>query len=315
MKRHWVALTFAVPLLAQPPTVFREDVNLVRVPCTVRDSNGAAAHDLRSDEFVVLDDGVPQQVKYIWQESDLPLTVGLIADCSCSQSSFLSQQRQTLMQFVSRILSPQDRAFLVSVAEQQKLVTDLTSSVESLRAGTEGLGIEEAAVLGEPCSGENPTVWSRHSPPCGGKTLWNGVFFAAKLKLRPQAGRKAMLLLTDGWDTGSDRGVTDAIEACQGADTVVFSIRYNPYKFSLPALTRGQHDLQRIARETGGLAFEGESDKLPAIFDRIEADLRSQYVLGYTPSAAQNPGSYHKIKVKVTRPGLAVRARQGYYAQ
>ena len=103
MKRHWVALAFAVPLLAQPPTVFHEDVNLVRVPCTVRDSNGAAAHDLRRDEFVVLDDGVPQQVKYIWQESDLPLTVGLIADCSCSQSSFLSRLVQVCQSKSNRL--------------------------------------------------------------------------------------------------------------------------------------------------------------------------------------------------------------------
>jgi VWFA-related protein len=340
MKRGCVALAFAVALLAQQPPHLRADVNLVRVPCAVRDANGAPAQGLRGEDFVVLDDGVPQPVKYVWQELDLPLTVGLISDCPCLVASLFDPPRQSLMQFVTRVVSPEDRAFLVSVGRQQRLVADFTNSAESLRAGLRGLDQQTAAVLGEACSGTHLTKWSQSAPPCGGETLWNGVFFAARLKMGPQSGRKAMLLFTDGRDTGSDHGLSDAIEACQGAGTVVYSIRYGPLKHGPraatifanivspptifldkdpnPEFTKARRELERIARETGGLAFDGEyyskPDRLTAIFDRIESDLRSQYVLAYRVPSAHAPGSYHRISVKVRRPGLTVRARPGYYA-
>ena len=338
--KHCAALALAAALPAQPPPDLRADVNLVRVPCAVREANGAPAQGLRGDQFVVLDDGVPQPVEYVWQELDLPLTVGLISDCSCLIAALMDSQRKPLMQFIARVISPQDRAFLVSVAKQQRLAVDLTNSVDSLRAAVEGLGQREGAVLGEACSGAHPTRRSSASPPCGGQTLWNGVFFAARLKMRPQSGRKALLLFTDGRDTGSDHGLTDAIEACQAAGTAVYSIRYGPIRHghraatvladivSPPAIflvkdpyaefTRAARDLERISRETGGLEFDAEyytrPDKLTAIFDRIESDLRSQYVLAYRLPATHAPGTYHRIAVKVARPGVTVRARVGYYA-
>jgi Ca-activated chloride channel family protein len=318
VKWHWTVLVFAVPVLAQLQPSFRVDVNLVRVPCVVADASGAPVPGLRREDFVVLEDGAPREVKYLWQEADLPLTVGLVADVSGSEYRFIEQHRQTVLQFLSQILSSNDHAFLVSVEKQQRLVTDLTNSIEKLQAGVEVLGRREAGILGDPCAGRRRRfLFTTMVFPCGGTALWNGVFFAAKLKLRPQPGRKAMLLLTDGWDTGSEHGLVDAIEACQGADTMVYSIRYaDPAWGSVAArqLARGKRDLERITRETGGLCFEGESEKVPGIFNSIETALRSEYILGYTPTAARHRQDYHRITVMVARPGLTVRARDGYYA-
>jgi VWFA-related protein len=165
--------------------------------------------------------------------------------------------------------------------------------------------------------------------------LWNGVFFAARLKLQAQSGRKAMLLLTDGWDTGSDHRLTEAIQACQAADATIYSIRYvdpalllpNTIQKLKPSTERGikrrmerifavaKRDLQRISHETGGKTFEGESANLPAVFNEIETAIRSEYVLGFIDPAAGQRNSYHKIKVRVKRPGLVVRARDGYSSQ
>jgi VWFA-related protein len=80
-------------------------------------------------------------------------------------------------------------------------------------------------------------------------------------------------------------------------------------------VARGKSDLDRLSRETGGIAFDGRTDELPSIFDRIETDLRSVYVLGYTPSRAPGKRGERKIQVRVTRPGLTVRAQEHYYAQ
>jgi Ca-activated chloride channel family protein len=140
MKRHLVVLACTIPLLAQPPPDFRVDVNLVRVPCVVMQANGAPVQGLRRDEFIVEEDGVPQEVKYLWQELDLPLTVVLVADAGCSQFRFWRQQGQITMQFLERVLSGRDRAALVSATNQARLVTDLTDSLEALRAGTARLG-------------------------------------------------------------------------------------------------------------------------------------------------------------------------------
>ena len=322
MKRLLVVVVFAVPLLAQPPPDFRVDVNLVRVPCIVMQANGAPVQGLRRDEFVVLEDGVPQEVKYLWQELDLPLTVVLLAE-TCSQHEFMKQYTRIMLQFLERLLSRNDHAAIVSVAGQAWLVTDLTDSLENLRSGAENIG-RAGPVLGYPCSGLHPTFWSAPGFPCGVAPLWNAVFFSARPGLRPQTGRKAMLLLSDGLDTGSGHGLNDAIAACQNANAMVYSIRFlSPILArtgSMPEayahwVDRGKPDLDRIARETGGVAFEGKSDKLPEVFDRIEADLRNQYVLGYTPSTARGRRSYRKITVKVTRPGLTVRAQERDYAQ
>ena len=120
----------------------------------------------------------------------------------------------------------------------------------------------------------------------------------------------------------------DAIEACQGADTVVYTIR-DPRPVLAPGtkamlmfqdpISRGERtekrELERIARETGGLALEAKPAEMPGVFDRIEADLRSQYILGYIPSTTHAPGSHHTITVRIKRPALKVRARDGYYAR
>lgn len=135
-----------------------------------------------------------------------------------------------------------------------------------------------------------------------------------------------MLILTDGWDTGSDHGLADAIEACQSADTVVYTIRYRiaPPPFVASPIVfirlrnrsaRAKRDLEAISLHTGGLAFNSQKDEFLDILARIETDLRSQYILAYKPSAARKPEGYRKIEVTVPRPGLTVRARKGYYAE
>lgn len=335
MRLYWAVLVFTVPLLGQSVSNFRVQVDLVRVPCVVTQGNGAPVQGLRRDDFVVREDGVPQEVRYLWQESDLPLTVVIVGDITCSrkvfhkQHAFHKRYSQVVVQFLEHVLSPNDRAAIVSVFDQARIVTDLTDSIERLRQGAENIyrsgdGLLDDPILGHRCSGLNPTFWSLPTLPCGTAALWNAVFFSAKLGLQPQTGRKAMLLLTDGLDTGSDYNLKDAIASCQSADVMVYSIRYLSrywaHTYGRPAqlvqrADQGKPDLDRIARESGGLAFEGRSADLSSVFDRIEADLRTQYVLGYTPSAAYRAGGCHKITVDVTRAGLMVRAQERHCAQ
>ncbi len=303
-------------------------MRLVRIPVVATDAGGKIVHDLRLDEFAVTEDGLPQEIKYLWRDIDLPLSVGLIADDSNSQTGFIRKHRDAMATFLRRVVSPGDRAFIVSVASQQVLVTDLTESADELANGIASLKSGNAAgeILGDPCgSGKRHTGPLRRRFPCGGTALWNGLYYSARLKLKPLAGRKALLVLTDGWDTGSDHTLEDTIEACQGADAVVYAFRtsQSPYLASAlnPAaapilipllkskLNKGKRELDRLTLETGGATFTGSPE---SAFTQIEDELRGQYVLAYSPTSAAKPGTTHKLKVTVNRPGLRVRARATY---
>ena len=134
-----------------------------------------------------------------------------------------------------------------------------------------------------------------------------------RLKLNPEVGRKAIVLLTDGEDTGSDHSLSHAIEAAQGADAVVFPIQE---RAGAASRNRGKskRDLNKLASETGGVLFDGNKKSPDYIFTEIEKELRSQYVLAFTPAVESRDGKFHKLEVRVTKPKMKTRARSGYYA-
>jgi len=366
MKGYWLGLAVICPVFAQPPASFSVDVKLVRVPCSVTRPNGTPVQNLRKEDFIVLEDGKAQEVKYLWQELDLPITLVVVADVSCGSMGIFrshpNQLAEEITQLFDRVLSSSDRAAIVAVTDQARLLTDLTGSIEKLRCGaanlrvvtddkdrlgSEASGVRNAGgpILGVPCIGTNPTRWSGNPWPCGFAALWNGVYFSARLGLRPQKGPKAIVLFAPGLDTGSDRGLKDAVAECQQAGALVYSIRRAGRAFldsavdptmAAEATPRGgimeppkteatrsfayfyareKPDMEEIARDTGGLMFDGKDSKFAEICDRIQSDLRNQYVLAYTPATAHSTRTFHKLQVKLTSPGLKVRTQDGYYAQ
>jgi Ca-activated chloride channel homolog len=211
--------------------------------------------------------------------------------------------------FLSQVMGPEDRAFLVTVASDSKLVTDLTGSIAELRRGVERIGRDGSGQqFGEPCLGG-----------CGGTALWNGVYAAARQKMRwVQARRKALIVLSDGLDTGSPHSLADAIDSAQEAETVVYAIKYVDSRVPSGvsrASERRNRGLERLTDNTGGYTFPDPQDRLAEVFAKIEGHLRSLYLLGFTPPEDARNGRFHKLDVKVTRRDLTVRARDGYYAQ
>ena len=201
----------------------------------------------------------------------------------------------------------------MQVDKEARLITDLTGSVEQLRDGVARIGTKEAAgspMLGERCHGPWKTG-------CGGTALWHSLYFAAR-KMRPLTGRKALIVLSDGMDTGSDRSVSDVIEAAQGAGVVVYTIKYeSPARFISPTLTLWQalaRGMERISRETGGLTFPDPKRKIAEVFSRIESELRNMYILGFVPPESAQDGKFHKLGVSEWRADVTVRTRAGYWA-
>jgi VWFA-related protein len=272
---------------------FSTGVNVVNVLVTVRDRQGQLVHDLDKDDFTLEEDGRPQTIRYFSQQSGLPLALGLLIDVSGSQRTVLAEQRRASRQFLDKVLrSPQDQAFLVRFDRQVELLQDLNL----LEVDTKNSGAQ-------------------------GTALYDAVFFAAR-RIANQAGRKALIILSDGYDTASSASLAAAVETAQRADALVFSIRFldrDIFAFEVPASQggspvprEGRKALERISKETGGSYFDlTAAETLDKIYARIEDELRNQYSLGFTP-VGNRPG-YRKLRVSVKRKGVTVQARDGYY--
>ncbi len=298
------------------------DVTLVTIPLTATDSRGMPVHNLRREDLVIFEDGVQQDVRYLWQEGDLPLTVGIVVDVSSSQMGLVRKHRDAVARFISHVISPGDQAFIVTVDEQPRLLVDLTGSVDVLQDGVARIGDrpQQGALLGEPCQppGDHSGGSTR---ACIGTSVWDGVFHAAWSRLRRVHGRKGVILISDGLDLHSSvHGLADAIEACQSAGAPVYSIRYLSalYLARLPALlivAAKDHGMERLASDTGGYAFSNPKGKqLDAVFARIENELRSQYVVAYAPRDGTEPRRHRVIEVRSHRKDVEVRAQSGYIA-
>jgi len=273
---------------------------------------------LTIDDFALTDNDVPRPIKQVWRDVDLPLTVGLIVDVSGSQMGLIGKHKRTMSAFLAHVLSDRDRAFLVTVGRDVRLVTGLTNSTEELQRGIDSIDQRQSSgeQLGTPCRGEGKR---RFSFGCGGTALWNGVWAASRLKMKELHGRKALVIVSDGMDTGSKHSLTEAIEAAQGADTLVYAIKYvSTMAMAMsPAMglaTMASHGMRRLAEETGGEQFPTPHGGPEEIFRRIENELRSQYVLAFASDDRGRDGKYHRLSVKLKRPDLQVRARKGYYA-
>ena len=200
----------------------------------------------------------------------------------------LGEHRRTVFELLRRVLHPGDSAFVVSIGEKVHLYRDLT--------------LTEMESFGEPCPR------SRGIPECGGSLLWNTVYDAARLKLQGVQGNKALLLLTDGFDTGSAHTWSEAAAAAQKADAAVYAIHYRSASGRSYA-----PELYRLVAETAGTSISARSGDLAPIIARLETDLRRRYVIGFRPEKVTLGKLRHEVRIEAVRPDLSVRARRTYF--
>src|SRR5215469_1859209 len=179
MRAVAAALGFCAAIFAQRADI-RVDVGAVNVACEVTDRHGAPVKSLSPADFELRDNGRVQTIDHLWQEDDLPLTIGLIVDVSGSQSAFIQSHRDAVTQFLKQVMRPQDRAFIATVGPEAKLLADVTSSPEELRRRIELIDVlhTPGAQFGESCESVLPLAG------CGGTALWNGVYAAARQKMK-----------------------------------------------------------------------------------------------------------------------------------
>lgn len=300
---------------AQDEAVIKVDVSIVNILCSVHNKANGLVGNLEKKDFQISEDGKPQEIKYFTRETDLPLTIGLLVDTSKSQERLMEPERRAAYQFFSKVLRPKDLAFLMQFGAEAELLQDNTSSPKLLQEGLNQLRL--SVPVGGLHPGPVPTQQSQ-----AGTILFDAVYLAADEKLKGEVGRKAMVLITDGVDTGSRTSIAKAIEAAQKADSIIYSIDYEDraaYGGGFGTISLGggggERDLGRMSNETGGRVFKVDrKNSLDDIFREIQEEMRSQYAIGYTSTNPKKDGSYRKIEIKVGEKDYKVQARKGYYA-
>jgi VWFA-related protein len=288
------------------------NVNVVQLFFNVKDKKGALIPNLTKDDFELLEDGKPQTIKYFTAESNLPLTLGIMIDASGSQARVLEMEKEVGGSFLSEILRPKDEAFVISFDVNVDLLQDFTNDIRLLkealnkaRINTGGGGGPLPGLGGGPIPQGNPR----------GTLLYDAIYLAAHDELAHEVGRKAMILLTDGEDQGSQLRVKDAIEAAQKSDSICYVLLIADRGFYGFGGYSGDSEMKKLATETGGRVIEvgNKFEKLKDAFNQIALELRSQYNVGYTPTNTQLDGTFRKIEIHA-KQGYKIQARSGYYA-
>jgi VWFA-related protein len=204
---------------------------LVNIPVVVYDKKGQLVGNLTRDNFILQVDKKPQEIRYFNHDTDLPLTLGLLVDTSMSQHDVIDEERTGSTAFLDDMLTApadRDKAFIIQFARQVDLLQDTTGSKSLLQAGLKQLMTDPGSQSQRETSVSDPKDSSseqqRHHG--GGTALYDAVFLSSDELMSKQAGRKAVVILSDGVDSGSKESLGSAIEAAQRADTVVYAIYY-----------------------------------------------------------------------------------------
>src|SRR5579863_4505450 len=277
---------------ATQPTI-RVGVNEVNLIFTVTDKHGHYIPNLKQSDFALLDDQkAPSRVNSFRQQINLPLRVGIVIDASTSIRTRFQFEQQSATEFLTETLKAQsDRAFVMGFDVTPTVTADWTNNLDALETGVNRLR------------------------PGGGTALFDAVYTACRDKLLPERGRepvrKAMILISDGDDNQSRVRPDEAIKMCERSETIIYAISTN----WTPSRGKGDQVLQQMADATGGRTFFPPSvEEMTSSFHEIQAELRSQYALNYTPADFKANGAFRPIYLFCNDRRYQVRAKKGYFA-
>lgn len=287
--------TFHVRAAQTQGARFRAGVDLVLLNVTVLDGDQRHVTDLQQSDFAVLEEGTPQQLTF-FRKADVRLALALVIDSSASMEQAMTTAQEAAVGFV-RELQPSDVGTVIDFDSRVRVVADFTNDRATL---------EEAI---------------RSTMSGGSTSLYNALYIALnelnKIKLSDELEvlrRRVIVLLSDGEDTSSLLSFEEALDAASRSDTVIYTIGLG---IGSPAARRTAGDasfvLSRLAERTGGRAFfPAQAKDLAGVYRSIREELSNQYVLAYI-SASQRSGQWRRVQVRVNRPNVAVRTRQGYF--
>jgi Ca-activated chloride channel family protein len=297
----------ASPSPTPPPTQEGTEkffIRRVRLPITVTDKKGQFVSGLTQNDFIILEDKVPQQIETFSDDLSLttPLYIAVLMDTSPSTAGKLKFQQESAMNFIHTVVKPRkDRVLFGTFDDEIRLLQDFTDKLDLL----------DKAVYNVKKMGKQTA-------------LYDAIWQFCDEKMRSVPGRRVLLLVTDGEDTYSRATIRDAIDIAQRTETTIFAISTKAgFVGTVPGVEAGQvsdkkdRELQTLAEETGGFAFfTGDMISLERSFSKISKELRAQYLVTYNPTNKSYDGTFRRIDVKLSdgHGNLKVRTKRGYKA-
>src|SRR5467141_1457788 len=282
--------------LIKPSQVVHVDVELTLLNVVVTDPYNRLVTGLDPDNLRIFEDNVEQEI-ITFSSEDIPISIGVIFDCSGSMSNKLGKAREAAIEFF-KTANPEDEFFLVTFNERAELTSSFTNSVEDLQSR---LMLTSSK---------------------GRTALFDAIYLGLSQMRSARNAKRAMLILSDGGDNHSRYQESDVKRLVKEADTQLYAIGiFDPlgYRSRTIEELNGPSLLSEITEMTGGRVFAVENlNELPDVATKISLELRNQYVLGYRPSNKAHDGRWRKIKIKMHAPRglppLSVYSKTGYYS-
>jgi VWFA-related protein len=280
-------------------------VSLVSLYATVRDNHKAIVSNLEQNDFKIFEDNVEQKVAFFAKERTLPLTMGLLIDTSGSETEMIGAEQQAAIQFLQRVMQKRDEAMVITFDLDVDLLSDWTNDVSELNRAIRRARINAPGSTGRTSASPVPMGGS------GGTNFYDAVYLACHDKMASEAGRKALIILTDADDNGSKISLQEAVEAAQRADTVIHMLVVYDRAFGA-----NFGAAKKLAEETGGRSIDVHNTKdLLRAFSEISEELRTEYSLGYYPTNPKLDGTFRKLRVDVSNKDYKALTRKGYYSK
>ena len=283
-----VAVFLGMVVAAQTPS-FRSAIETVLVTVTVADANGRLITGLTRNDFEVFEDGEPQPVTQ-FTDQRVPVSLGVLLDASDSMRGRpMMDARSALDRFVGDLLEPGDEAFVAAFNHRPRIVVPWTRPPSMLKSQLDSLRAT------------------------GGTAIYDALVASAPLFERRTHARSALVVISDGADTASDRSLQQAREVIRRSDPFVYAIAID--SADARASTRVNPDaLREITGPSGGYTeIVRSADDLGPATERIAYELNHQYTIGYTPARPPD-GSWRMIRVRVKDGGYFTRSRRGYFS-
>jgi len=309
--------------------VERVETDLTNVLFTATDRNKRFISNIKLEDIVVLEDGVPQQVFTFQRNVDLPLSLAILIDTSNSQERTLPEEKRAAQQFVDTVIRPnKDEVAVLSFTGETTLEQGLTGSASRARRAIERVEFQPPSgyiggglVVTTPggVGGGTPPISGDNQNRAGSTAIWDSIWVTSREVLSETSDktRRAIILLTDGDDTSSRMKLNEAIDSALKADAIVYAIGIGD-SFSFSGVDEGS--LRKITERTGGRAYFPRSEAdLRSAFAQIQDELREQYLVAYSPSNKAKDGTFRKVQIDFKDPevrkNMKLTYRQGYFAR
>jgi len=302
--------------------VERVETDLTNVLFTAVDKSKRFVTSLRQDDIRVLEDGIEQKVFTFQRETDRPLSLAILIDCSASQERTLPEEKSAAQRFVDTVIrATKDEVAVLTFTGDATLEQGLTGSAVRVRRAIDRVEFTPpSGYIGGGVLVGTPPISGDNQARAGSTAIWDAIWVTSREVLSESSDktRRAIILLSDGVDTSSRLKLQEAVDSALKADAIIYSIGIGD-SFSFEGVDEGS--LRKVSERTGGRAyFPRNEDDLRSAFAQIQEDLRSQYLIAYSPSNKTKDGSFRKVQIDVVNPEvkkqqLRLTYRQGYFAR